>query len=426
MNLARNVRIDVDNPFFTTSRFVAAPAEVTVGEMMIIVHAALGLEPSRPGILVEDDDVPIDVMAVIDEDFFETFREGVHYHPSEGVWSIHINVADTSRVVMGLPALIAGEGPDLMSDLGSAEAMFKVVLDVQATMAYMPVPTTSMERIFSLFPNYTLDQIHQRLTTFYPPAVAQRLATMGTEAANLEGGTNPALPGDLPQDPFHTAFEDFEMPSAEMLEQWRAEIHEAYPELSPDYALPALDDATVAHIGQRVKDYLDVIKEFPRLTGAGFLKQAAVARLKEGLQGPNSFEDVKREDLHRPLLSLREFFTDLEWVKSTTTQIKVTEYGDKAASDPRWATQEILNNMPYAYSMPEGVPALGFALVNLLRRGDEYDSWFNPTVAITFDLLFALGFLADNSPYDGPIGHGEAFIGELLNGLREDLNQELN
>lgn len=426
MNLARNVRIDVENPFFTTSRFVAAPAELTVGEMMIIVHAALGLEPSHPGILVDGDDTPIDVLSIIDQDFFETFREVAHYHPSDGAWNISISVADSSRVVMGLPALIAGEGPDLMSELGNAEAMFKVVLDVQATMAYMAVPTESMERIFALFPNYTLDQIHQRLTTFFPPAVAQRLATMGTEAANLEGGTKPALPGDLPLDPFRsTPFEDIPVPSPEMLKQWRADIHEAYPELRPDYELPALNDAIAAHVGQRIREYLEVIEEFPRLTGAGYLKQAAVARLKEGLNSPNDFEDVKREDYHQPLLNLRGFLTDLDWIKTTTTDIKLTKYGRKAMSDPLWATQVVLNNIPYAYAEPEGIPQLSFELVHLFRGEWEFNPEYDYTHAITRDLLFTLGILEDDSTFPDITDGCEGFLGEIITKVREELNQEL-
>lgn len=427
MNLARNVRVDVENPFFTTSRFVAAPAELTVGEMMIIVHAALGLEPSAPGILVEaGGDEPIDVLAIIDEDFFETFHEGAQYHPSDGAWNIVLSIADTSRVVMGLPALIAGEGPDLVSALGSAEEMFKVVVDVQATMAYMAVPAHSMEHIFAHFPNYTLDQIHQRLTTFYPPAVAQRLATMGTEAANLEGGTKPALPGDVPLDPFHDELEQLSTPTTEMLEEWRAEIHATYPELRPDYALPTFDDAIAHHVGQRIREYLEVIEEFPRLTGAGYLKQAAVARLKEGLNSPNDFDEVKREDYHQPLLNLRGFLTDLDWIKTTTTDIKLTKYGHKAMSDPLWATQVVLNNIPYAYAEPEGIPQLSFELVYLLRGEWELNPEYDYTHAITRDLLFTLGVIEDDSTFPIITDGCEGFLGAIITKVREELNQELD
>ena len=427
MNLARNVRIDVENPFFTTSRFVAAPAELTVGEMMIIVHAALGLEPAAPGILVEaGGDEPIDVLAIIDEDFFETFRDGAQYHPSEGAWNIVLSIADSSRVVMGLPALIAGEGPDLVSALGSAEEMFKVVVDVQSTMAYMAVPTDSMEHIFAHFPNYTLDQIHQRLTTFYPPAVAQRLATMGTEAANLEGGTKPALPGDLPLDPLHDELEQLGTPTTKMLEEWRAEIHKTYPELAPDYALPTLNDAIAAHVGQRIREYLEVIEEFPRLTGAGYLKQAAVARLKEGLNSPNDFDEVKREDYHQPLLNLRGFLTDLDWIKTTTTEIKLTKYGRKAMSDPLWATQVVLNNIPYAYAEPEGIPQLSFELVHLLRGEWEFNPEYDYTHAITRDLLFTLGVIEDDSTFPIITDGCEGFLGAIITKVREELNQELD
>ena len=37
--------------------------------MMIIVHAALGLEPSHSGILVGEERTPIDVLTIIDQDF---------------------------------------------------------------------------------------------------------------------------------------------------------------------------------------------------------------------------------------------------------------------------------------------------------------------------------------------------------------------
>ena len=85
MNLARNVRIVVENPYFTVTRFVATPAELTVGEMIIIVHAALGLEPSSPGqLMVREDEEPIDIFPIIDSDFYTSFGEDVHYHPSEG------------------------------------------------------------------------------------------------------------------------------------------------------------------------------------------------------------------------------------------------------------------------------------------------------------------------------------------------------
>lgn len=434
MNLARNVRIVVENPYFTVTRFVATPAELTVGEMIIIVHAALGLEPSKPGqLMVRDDDEPIDIFPIIDSDFYDSFGEDIHYHPSEGDWCITISIADTSRVVMGLPALISGEGPDLVTELGSTQAMFSVMLDVQASMAYMGVPPQDMERIFRLFPNYTLDQINQRLTTCYHPAIAQRLATMGTEAANLEGGTQSSLSSGLPFDPFSPhPWDDFSddvddlgFPT-ELLEQWREEVYEAYPELSPDFALPELSEDTVHMIGQRVREYLDVIRDFPRLTGAGFLKQAAVQRLKDWLPKPNAHETVKREDYHETLLNLREFFIDLDWLKCTTSTIRVTELGEKAAHDPQFATELILRAIPFAYCLSDTAPQLGFDLVHLLRGDTATQLDWDPILAITRDLFFALGILtSDNQLATITPGH-EGFVAAVLSPLRDDLNQELD
>lgn len=434
MNLARNVRIVVENPYFTVTRFVATPAELTVGEMIIIVHAALGLEPSSPGqLMVREDEEPIDIFPIIDSDFYTSFGEDVHYHPSEGDWCITISIADTSRVVMGLPALISGEGPDLVTELGSPQAMFSVMLDVQASMAYMGVPPQDMERIFRLFPNYTLDQINQRLTTCYHPAIAQRLATMGTEAANLEGGTQSSLSSELPFDPFSPhPWDDFSddvddlgFPT-ELLEQWREEVYEAYPELSPDFTLPELSEDTVQMIGQRVREYLDVIRDFPRLTGAGFLKQAAVQRLKDWLPKPNAHETVKREDYHQTLLNLREFFLGLDWVTCTTSTIRVTELGDRAARDPDFATQLILGAIPYSYSPPSGAPQLGLDLVHLLRGDIPTQLNWDPILIISRDLFFALGILTHDTHLATIKPGHEGFVAAVLASLRDDLNQELD
>ena len=334
---------------------------------------------------------------------------------------------------MGLPALISGEGPDLVTELGSPQAMFSVMLDVQASMAYMGVAPNDMERIFQLFPNYTLEQINQRLTTCYHPAIAQRLATMGTEAANLDGGTQSSLASDLPFDPFNAQpWDDFihddvslEFPP-ELLEHWREEIHEAYPELGPDFALPELSEATVQLIGQRVREYLEVIRDFPRLTGAGFLKQAAVQRLKDWLPKPNSYEDVKREDYHQTLMNLREFFIDLDWLKCTTSTIRVTALGEKAALDPQYAMEVILTAIPWAYCPSVNAPQLGFDLVHLLRGDTATQIDWDPVVAITRDLFFALGILtSDNQLATINTGH-EGFVAAVLSPLRDELNQELD
>ena len=230
----------------------------------------------------------------------------------------------------------------------------------------------------------------------------------------------------MPLDPFHDELEQLGTPTTKMLEQWRAEIHATYPELRPDYELPALDDAIAAHVGQRIREYLEVIEEFPRLTGAGYLKQAAVARLKEGLSSPNDFDEVKREDYHQPLLNLRGFLTDLDWIKTTTTDIKLTKYGRKAMSDPLWATQVVLNNIPYAYAEPEGIPQLSFELVHLLRGEWEFNPEYDYTHAITRDLLFTLGVIEDDSTFPIITDGCEGFLGAIITKVREELNQELD
>ena len=179
-------------------------------------------------------------------------------------------------------------------------------------------------------------------------------------------------------------------------------------------------------IGQRVRGYLDIIAEFPRLTGAGFLKQAAVQRLKNWLPKPNSYEHVKREDYHETLLNLREFFIDLDWLKCTTSTIRVTELGEKAAHDPQFAIELILRAIPFAYCLSDTAPQLGFDLVHLLRGDTTTQLDWDPILAITRDLFFALGILtSDNQLATINPGH-EGFVAAVLSPLRDDLNQELD
>ena len=133
-----------------------------------------------------------------------------------------------------------------------------------------------------------------------------------------------------------------------------------------------------------------------------------------------------RRQKNQPLLNLRGFLTDLDWIKTTTTDIKLTKYGRKAMSDPLWATQVVLNNIPYAYAEPEGIPQLSFELVHLFRGEWEFNPEYDYTHAITRDLLFTLGILEDDSTFPDITDGCEGFLGEIITKVREELNQELD
>ncbi|MDO5032652.1 hypothetical protein [Corynebacterium sp.] len=459
MNSAHIVSIMLAEPYLDVQRRVAVAADTTVGELMIVIHASLGLEPASPGRITVANQT-YSVLELIDERASDLFFNEFTYQPSQTRWLISVCVLSETSVPMGLPALIDATGPDLLPALGSASEMRSALEQVRNLLSGLPVPEADMKRLMQTFPNYTLEQVRVRLTTHYPPAIAARLAEMGTKPPSMPGfseqedsdSPSPADTDltdlsedltDLPEE-FFDPFADLDgfpsgpaggffdgprpwrssrIPAVPDIDEMRAEIWEAYPELHADTELPPLEESSVHSIYERLRTYLMTIGDHPTLTQVGYIKPAAVRAIVESFP-LDRYKTTKSESYIEPLLALRECLRDISWVDFSRSQIWLTSRGVLAIEDPQRVVDDLLISIPFAYADDWGVPAVGFYLVDMLRGEATHHYPTAPDVRFTQQLLYALGVVKDEFGREGITPGYEGVIAELIRGLRTELNEE--
>ncbi|QPK79089.1 hypothetical protein G7Y31_11465 [Corynebacterium lizhenjunii] len=186
MENAHTIHFCLEDDSIDIGRFVVVAADATVGEIVLTAHAALGLDPSRPGTLLvapefspdPAGDTPIQVLDVMDEPGLEFFfaRGGIAtYQPSVGQWGIIIRPLDVAYPMCAMPHLVDATGPDLLPAAESVEGMAALLGMVRMLLTGLDLEPEAREQLNSVFPNYPLEQIRTRLTECYPPAIAQRL-----------------------------------------------------------------------------------------------------------------------------------------------------------------------------------------------------------------------------------------------------------
>lgn len=416
MTPALCLRMTVDDLYPAPMRLVAIDPDTSVGDLCLIIHAALGLEPSPPGHF-QTDAGDVEALDCLDEAALGLIFTGdsfASYHPTAGTWDIQLTQLSETEQPHTTPSLIDATGPDLVSALGGVEPMREMLEDVRQLLAGLPIPAQSMTDIFSCFPNYTVDQVRQRLTDCFPPLIVQRLGELSsTDLTAL-------IDADLP-DPF-TPFGaplTAAISVPEMLEH-------TFPELLPSTPLPTLSDADAAALGTRVADILRAIEAEPALTNAGYFKPKLVKALAALLNVPAYWlGSCSREDQTEPIGILHSTLIDMGLIEEWGPSIEIAGPGQSILAQPSTAAEELLTFFPVTFEADD-VMTLAVIFAMLLREDSLLHSFIedfgSEAWVINAYLFIELGILEPSitQPRLTAVGHG--FVGELLADMRQLLH----
>lgn len=108
-----------------------------------------------------------------------------------------------------------------------------------------------------------------------------------------------------------------------------------------------LDPAVIAETVRPLQVLLDVVREHGELTGAGYLKPAAVSAIAEGLRLQDRWSGkASREDLTPPVAHLRAAAQHLGLVRRQGANLHVTSAADGAGDDPRALWELVVRRLP--------------------------------------------------------------------------------
>lgn len=259
LNPAVCVHVFVENSHPEVTRLMAIEPDTTVGQLMLIVHAALGLEPSPPGI-VHTEDNEYSLVDILDEPAVDALldpNETVYYQPAVGNWDIGLMQLSHTELPQQLPALIDNMGPDLVSSIGDPILMRSMLEDIRQVIAGVPVPMPKIDLITATFPTLSLPQIHQRLTQSFPPAIAQRMAELSD--ADLPSPLE-ALTANTPlsEQLFMLGNGAHGFAEPEVDDEAMAEFYNL-PQMREDYPLPRLSEEHRDLILGRLRMFIDEV-----------------------------------------------------------------------------------------------------------------------------------------------------------------------
>ena len=415
---AQCVLISLDSQYLEVSRLVGVDPDVTVGELALIAHAALGLEPAPPG-HVHVGERLIEILDVLDEPAFHTLMNrstGVDYHPSVGDWDIHLMFLSETRLQQATPALIDATGPDLVTAVGDGNRMRSMLEDVRQLLAGIPIPQTQWEAIQSIFPNYSLDQLRQRLTECFHPTIADRLRELSSvedvmpEGLDFDTPFTPRMPARL-EDPIGL----------------REILLDSFPELQLDFPLPQLSDAAARTLGARLTGILRTLTSELRLTSTGAFRPALVKRLIEELDVEAFWPGAataSRESSVPPIGILHDFLVSMDYIEETSSRMNLAEETNRLFGDPGLVGEDYFTMLPFCDDDSDLVSTA--LLFCLLIRGEPLPLSGVPTkvgpegpdnVHRTIRLYQMLGILAPDDPLRLTEA-GRGMVGWQLHNLR--------
>ncbi|QPK79090.1 hypothetical protein G7Y31_11475 [Corynebacterium lizhenjunii] len=405
------------------ARYVAIPVDATMGELLLIGHAALGLEPSAPGTLqVAGDDVQvIDVMDEPAIDYIDAYGEAVVYRPSVGEWNIGIYPLGETQLSNELPQLIDATGPDLLPAAGSLEGMAIMLGNVRQLLSGFIIDAESTQDLMGAFPNYSVDQMRKRLSDCYQPAITQRLFEMAAKPLNLD---EIAMLDDGPRGR-DSGFADEDFDERDTIDEWyvwddrEGSIFHDSPRLNPRTELAELTQADIDAVAGRLRAYFAVLAEHPQMTPAGYLNTRAVKKCIEVL-GLEAYRGCIRENQVWPLQALRNFLVNTGWLEQLATKLRVYGHIEKALNEnPNESIHHLLGSIPYAYTVSESALRVGLYMAELYR-GKRNSIWEDePANTYTRDLLQALGVMQDQQLVDARKG----VVAEIIRNLRIDFQE---
>ncbi|APT93489.1 hypothetical protein CPHO_11975 [Corynebacterium phocae] len=413
MNPAR--RIEIWALFLTPQplRTVAIDPETTVGDLCLIINAALGLAPSPPG-RFENEDRIIEAMEVLDQLALPLIfaDENASYEPSVGEWKILLTKGPYVEPEQKLPALLRCSGPDLVSEIGSPRGTVQIMNNVLNILSGRPVSADAAARIAEIFPNYSIDQVESRLTDCFAPQIIQRLAELSSTDLTH------ALDADLPA--------PFANPSPFELEPEPLSLTDAIPELAPDFELPRLNPGQRLEIGKRLAEILSLVREYDKLTASGYFKPDLVNQLLDIMPFEKLYRVPRPREIDNfPIEVIHGLLNVTGLIRETSTKIELTEKGEEVIAIPSLGAGIVAETLPLMESGDEFLPIL-FMLVKIIR-GDKdirryledmlYQGWVaNRAVLVIF------GGMDDDTSEANDLG--KALLGETIAHYRAFFSEE--
>lgn len=350
LNPAVCLLISVENTHPEVTRLIAIEPDTSVGQLMLIVHAALGLEPSPPG-HVTTGASEYELMELLDDPATDTLLiagETVAYHPAVGTWEITLTLLSSTELPMHLPTLIDATGPDLVSAIGDPLIMHSMLEDLRMILAGVGVPGPKIELIISTFPTYSLPQVHQRLTECFPPLIAQRLgelsdATVATPLEALTGGDPFALK-PLSDQLMDLAEEEWE----HMAFVKNTALLNSIPHMDPEFELATLSRAHQEELVDRLRVILEMLSRHSTLTTRENLTPKFVKEFVDHPYFVNlGFSGSSRMDSVPLLDDLMWFLMEFDFIDIQGRTVVLTDMAQEAWDNPAATVEYLVNNCPY-------------------------------------------------------------------------------